>query len=139
MESYSASHTLTFAELHARLIKAINARIQNGEFTERGLARMLGISQPQIHNLLKGARKLRPEVADRLIASLKMALVDLIETAELHEQLAARPAEENDWFAHGASAIESQLMQKRGYLRATPKKPPTSETAHIPSEEEQAS
>lgn len=82
---------------------------------------------------------MRPEVADRLIAILKMGLVDLIETAELREQLAARPAEENDWFAHDASGAESQLMQKRQCETATPKKPPTSETVHIPSKQKQAS
>src|SRR5205807_458087 len=55
--------------------------------TERGLARILGISQPQIHNVLKGARKLRPELADRLIRQLEMTVLDLFDPPELLAQL----------------------------------------------------
>jgi hypothetical protein len=49
---------ISFEALLERLIFAVNARIKNGEYTERGLARILGISQPQMHNVLKGARTL---------------------------------------------------------------------------------
>ena len=45
-------------------------RIHNGETTERRLAKMIGISQPQMHNVLKGSRTLKPEIADLLIAQL---------------------------------------------------------------------
>jgi plasmid maintenance system antidote protein VapI len=98
LESNSANGKITFAVLRNRLINLVNARIQNGHFTERGLARMLGISQPQMHNVLKGARKLRPELADRLAASLEITLADLFETTELREHLALRTAESNGRF-----------------------------------------
>lgn len=85
MESKTANKRVTFRVLQARLITIVNARIRNGDFTERGLARILGVSQPQIHNVLKGARKLQPELADRLIDSLNMSVLDLLEDREICE------------------------------------------------------
>ena len=73
-----------------RLITFINTRIRNGDFTERGLAKILGISQPQIHNVLKGARNLRPELADRLIRKFEMSVLDLLEAGELYQQMLSR-------------------------------------------------
>jgi hypothetical protein len=52
-------------------------RIHNGEITERKLARIVGISQPQMHNVLKGCRTLKPEIADLLIAQLCIPAVSL--------------------------------------------------------------
>lgn len=56
------------------------------------MARVLGISQPQIHNVLKGARKLKPELADRLMSKLEINLLDLFDAPELMEQLLAKTA-----------------------------------------------
>ena len=58
VESNPGFGKVDFAALQSRLKHAVIRRIYNGEFTERGFARMLGISQPQVHNVLKGARKL---------------------------------------------------------------------------------
>lgn len=74
---------MLFRALEARLLARVNASINNGEFTERGLARLLGVSQPQLHNVLKGARKLRPDLADRLMIKFNMGISDLLEAAEL--------------------------------------------------------
>ena len=52
-------------------------RIHNGEITERALAQRIGIPQPQMHNVLKGCRTLKPEIADRLIAKLCIPAVSL--------------------------------------------------------------
>lgn len=78
MESYTANGKITFGVLQARLIVFVNNRIKNGDFTERGLARILGISQPQLHNVLKGARKLHPDLADRLMAKFGIDVRDLL-------------------------------------------------------------
>lgn len=126
MESEAANERITFAILQSRLIKAVNRRIQNGDFTERGLARILGISQPQIHNVLKGARKLRPELADRLISSLEMTMADLFNAAELRDQLALREAESNDWASE----------PKHWRTDAAPKKPPRGQK-QFPGDQEQ--
>ncbi len=90
MELNSNSGKVTFQVLQLRLIAFVNARIQNGDFTERGLAKIIGISQPQIHNVLKGARKLRPELADRLIRKFEMSVLDLLEPGEIYEQVLSR-------------------------------------------------
>ena len=83
MESHSGSKHVTFSILRARLLHVLRYRINNGEFTERGLARLTGISQPQVHNILKGARNLTPEAADRLLSRLEMTVLDLLTPADL--------------------------------------------------------
>ena len=138
MESNSANGKITFAILRNRLISLVNARIQNGHFTERGLARMLGISQPQMHNVLKGARKLRPELADRLAASLEITVADLFETAELSQQLALRSAESNGRF-ESWNASSEDWGPEAWSRRTVPKKPPLPEVPTSRSDKEQAS
>lgn len=92
MESSPGNKNATFGALQTRLIQLVNTRIQNGDFTERGLARILGISQPQIHNVLKGARKLQPELADRLLRKLGIDVTDLLQIVELTAQVTLRHA-----------------------------------------------
>ena len=87
MESVIRSNKVTFEALQLRLLKFVTHRVQNGEYTERGLARVLGISQSQIHNVLKGARGLRPELADRILRKFDLSASDLLTKAELMEAL----------------------------------------------------
>lgn len=70
---------LTFEELRTRLIDDLRSRVRNGEVTERRLARVTGISQPHIHNLLKGVRILTPDLGDQILKSLHMSLSDFID------------------------------------------------------------
>lgn len=70
---------MDFETLQARLLERVNHRVQNGELTERGLARRIGISQPHMHHILKGARGLSVETADRLLRHLSISLLDLLE------------------------------------------------------------
>lgn len=69
--------------LQARLIRLVQNRISNGEFTERGLARALQVSQPHMHNVLKGLRKLSPELADQLLLHFGITVADLFEPGEI--------------------------------------------------------
>ena len=62
-------------------------RIRNGDLTERGLARLTGISQPHVHNVLKGVRSLTPEIADLILSALHISLLDLCAKPELKAQL----------------------------------------------------
>jgi hypothetical protein len=80
----------SFAGLHRRLLDELRRRIQNGELSERGLARLTGISQPHIHNTLKGVRTLSPELFDVVLASLHLSLLDLLPRHEIAAYLAAR-------------------------------------------------
>lgn len=68
---------MNFATLRCRLIAQINWRVQNGELTERRLARLIGVSQPHMHNVLKGVRILSPEMGDRILRNLQISLLDL--------------------------------------------------------------
>jgi plasmid maintenance system antidote protein VapI len=72
-----------FELLQLRLIAHVQQRVQRGELTERGLARHTGISQPHLHNVLKGVRVLSPRMADLLLHHLHITLVDLLNADEL--------------------------------------------------------
>jgi hypothetical protein len=74
---------MLFADLMDSLIAVLRARVRNGEITERGLARMVGISQPHMHNVLKGTRSLSPELSDRVLQHLRLSVMDLIEPEKL--------------------------------------------------------
>jgi transcriptional regulator with XRE-family HTH domain len=73
-----------------RLLQKLRMRMRNGELTERSLARLIGVSQPHVHNVLKGARILSPEIADIILHKLRMSLLDLIEPEEFETAIAAR-------------------------------------------------
>jgi len=72
---------VNFRLLQMRLVSDVRARVRNGELSERGLARLTGISQPHIHNVLKETRLLSTEMADQILRHLRINLVDLL-TAE---------------------------------------------------------
>jgi plasmid maintenance system antidote protein VapI len=78
---------ITFNELIFRLRAFIRYRISSGEFTERSLARILGISQPHFHNMLKGARRLTIEFADRIMAKFDITIFDLMSFEEMWNYL----------------------------------------------------
>jgi plasmid maintenance system antidote protein VapI len=59
--------------------------VRSGEATERGLARLTGVSQPHMHNVLKGKRLLSLEMADQVVGQLHLDLLDFIEPEELLE------------------------------------------------------
>jgi transcriptional regulator with XRE-family HTH domain len=89
-------------------------RIQNGEYTERGLARLLGISQPQIHHVLKGTRRLQPEFADRIMARFGVSVLDLLQEEELSMELRSRQPELGDagWHANAQRKPEGDPWVK---------------------------
>jgi transcriptional regulator with XRE-family HTH domain len=76
---------MTFHDLHGALIHHLNQRVQSGEITERGLARRTGISQPHIHNTLKGKRLFSWKNADAILRELDLDLLDLINRGEFVE------------------------------------------------------
>ena len=78
---------MSFEMLRGRLMGHLRTRIQNGEMTERSLARLTGISQPHIHNVLKGAKILSPELEDQILSSMKISILDLFSIDELRTQL----------------------------------------------------
>jgi transcriptional regulator with XRE-family HTH domain len=76
---------MTFNDLHQLLLEELRQRVRSGAATERGLARLSGISQPHLHNVLKGKRKLSLRKADGVLHRLQIDLLQLIELEELRE------------------------------------------------------
>lgn len=81
---------LNFQDARLRLLAYVRNEIRNGELTERRLARLVGISQPHAHNVLKGVRTLSPQVFDLVLKYLHLSLLDLAPTEELEAQLERR-------------------------------------------------
>ena len=67
-----------FETLQGRLIECVRWRVRNGEYTERRLAGLVGVSQPHMHNILKGVRTLSQGTADRILRTLEMSVLDLV-------------------------------------------------------------
>lgn len=78
---------MTFEDAQHNLLAQVRDRIRNGELTERGLARLIGISQPHAHNVLKGIRKLSPQISDSILKSFHLSLLDLVPLKELEAYL----------------------------------------------------
>jgi hypothetical protein len=76
---------MNFLQLQDRLIGLLRKRVRSGEISERCLARRTGISQPHMHNVLKGKRYLSLETADEILREANLDLLDLIEPGEMLE------------------------------------------------------
>lgn len=85
---------MTFLDASQRLLAHVRNEVHNGELTERGLARLIGISQPHAHNVLKGVRTLSPEVADLILKYLHISLLDLAPENEMDAQRERRRSRE---------------------------------------------
>ncbi len=83
---------MTFQDARLRLLAYVRNQIRNGELTERRFARLIGISQPHAHNVLKGVRTLSPEVFDLVLKYLHLSLLDLAPREEIEAQLDRRRA-----------------------------------------------
>ena len=68
---------IDFEWLQRRLVEILRERIHRGEWTERGMARATGVSQPHLHNVLKGLRLFSDEMADQVMNELNISLADL--------------------------------------------------------------
>jgi len=69
---------MSFRKLQTNLIEVLRSLVRNGEITERGLARITGVSQPHIHNVLKGVRELSPGLSDRILREFRLSVRDLL-------------------------------------------------------------
>ena len=74
---------MNFTRLQDCLCAFLRRRIAAGEVTERQLARLTGVSQPHLHNVLKGKRAFSLSMADRILAHLRLDLLELLDPAEL--------------------------------------------------------
>jgi transcriptional regulator with XRE-family HTH domain len=76
---------MNFFALHGRLVEFLRERVRSGEITERSLARTTGVSQPHMHNVLKGKRYLSLETADEILRQIHLDLLDLMEPEDMLE------------------------------------------------------
>lgn len=81
---------MTFQDAQFKLLAYVRSQIHNGELTERGFARLIGISQPHVHNVLKGVRNLSPNIFDLALKYLHLSILDLIPSSELEAYLHSR-------------------------------------------------
>lgn len=73
---------MTLGDLQQRFVALLRKRVRNGELTERGLARMVGVSQPHMHNVLHGKRSFSLATTDDMMRQLRVDVLDLIEPSE---------------------------------------------------------
>lgn len=83
---------MTFRAAELKLLAYVRDRIHSGDLTERRLARLIGISQPHAHNVLKGARNLSPQIFDSILKYFQISLLDLAPVADLEANLKQRSA-----------------------------------------------
>lgn len=74
---------MNFEQLRRLLVVLIREKIRNGEWTERCLAKQSRISQPHLHNVLKGVRVMSPGMADRLLETARLNVRDLLDRGEM--------------------------------------------------------
>ena len=73
---------MTLGDLQQRFVALLRKRVRNGELTERGLARLVGLSQPHMHNVLSGKRSFSLQTTDDMMRQLRVDVLDLIEPDE---------------------------------------------------------
>jgi hypothetical protein len=79
-----------FRQLHSRLVVTLRELIRSGELTERGTARLAGLSKPHIHNVLKEKRCLSMDAADSILLAVHLDAADLLRPSELVAGLSRR-------------------------------------------------
>src|SRR5579863_9093511 len=82
--------SLTFQDAQLRLLTYVRDRIHNGDLTERGFARLIGMSQPHVHNVLKGVKNLSIEVSDSILNVFHISILDLASLEDLETNLKSR-------------------------------------------------
>jgi hypothetical protein len=84
-------NAVLFADLRERLIRRLRYEIRAGSLTERALARRAGLSQPHVHNLLKGIRSPTAESADSMLGAISRSVLDLLDPSEAETTGTPRP------------------------------------------------
>ncbi|HUI82825.1 MAG TPA: hypothetical protein VL240_01310 [Candidatus Binatia bacterium] len=82
-------------ELQAQLRAHIRARIRRGELTGSALAREAGFPQGHLSNFLNSRRGLSVESMDRLLESLDIGVLDLLDLEEIQRRAALPEASED--------------------------------------------
>lgn len=100
--------TVNFVVVKGLLIRFVTLRIRNGDYTERQLARLVGVSQPQIHNVLKGARPLKDGLADTLLRHFRIGLLDLLRDCENNTRPFGEPSQD---YIERAEQVRQMMLE----------------------------
>jgi plasmid maintenance system antidote protein VapI len=74
---------MTFFNLRELLLSRLRRMLETGAVSESTLARRLGVSQPHLHNTLKGVRGVTLQMADQFLGSMGWCVLDLIDSSDL--------------------------------------------------------
>lgn len=108
---------MKFVALQERLRKALLRRIEEGGLTGMKLAKQIGVEQGHISNFLNHKRGLSLDAMDRVLATQKMSVYDLLDPADVNKRATILPRSEGDFEnvllvdAHVA-ARTARIMQK---------------------------
>jgi transcriptional regulator with XRE-family HTH domain len=88
---------MRFAQLKENLRRAAAKRVADGEITGLRLAHLTGVTQAHISNFLTKKRSLSLEGLDKLLAVLKLSVLDLLDPEEINKRATILPPS-NDEF-----------------------------------------
>lgn len=121
---------MKFRTLQENLRKAMVERIDDGQLTGLGLARVTGFKQAHISNFLNKKRSLSLEGMDKVLATQHMSIFDLLDPSEINRRASALPLSPDEFEnialtdrnAIGDARILNQQIQyvlkfRRSFLR----------------------
>ena len=72
-----------FKGLQSQLVEHLKGRVRAGEWTESGLARFTGFSQPHLHHVLNGRKTFSFDAVDGVLRRLGLQVEDLLPAAKI--------------------------------------------------------
>lgn len=88
---------MRFAQLKENLRRAALKRVDEGEITGLRLAQLAGFQQAHISNFLTKKRSLSLDGLDRLLAVLKLSVLDLVDPDEINKRATILPPSDGDF------------------------------------------
>src|SRR5512141_3187099 len=122
---------MKFRSLQDRLRRLLLARIEAGELTGLKLARLADFQQAHVSNFLNRKRSLSLDAMDRVLAALRLSVLDLLDPAEVGKRATILPPSEDEFenvllvegsIAAGEPAVTSEAVKdilkfKKAFLR----------------------
>ena len=88
---------MKFTALQDSLRRALLQRIEEGGLTGLKLARQIGLEQGHVSNFLNRKRGLSLEAMDRVLATQKMSVLDLLDPDDVNERASILPRPEGEF------------------------------------------
>ncbi len=131
---------MKFRSLQERLRRLLLARIEAGELTGLKLARLAGFQQAHVSNFLNRKRALSLDAMDRVLAALRLSVLDLLDPAEVGKRATIVPPSDDEFenvllvegvVAAGEPVITSETVRdilkfKKTFLRRLRAEPASS-------------